>query len=95
MKFKLIRKATIAGAQIVYHFDQIGSKFLIKNFTEGDIYVRFCEGEENPILIPVGCAQVCVISEGPMYWRSISTDTVYVTAEESNEKGVEVQCLKW
>jgi trans-2-enoyl-CoA reductase len=71
-----------------------GSKFLVKNFTDGDIKVAFDSEDETGILIPGNAAQVCIIGESSGYGLYVR-DTVYVTAEASSEKGVEVQCLRW
>ena len=44
MILKVMRKATTAGEELTFDFGYIGRKFLIKNLTEGDIYVGFSPG---------------------------------------------------
>ena len=44
MILKVIRKVTTAGEEQAYDFDYIGRRFLVKNLTEGDIYVGFSPG---------------------------------------------------
>lgn len=88
---KVQRKATTANAELKFQFDNTGLEFLVKNFTEDDIYVGFKAGEskEKRILIPAGTAQVVA----GMAIRG--SDTVYVLPMATHGKGVEVQCLSW
>ena len=67
-----------------------GLRYLVKNFTEDDIYVGFTAGEDKMAraLVPAETAQVF---EGQMITGSI----MYVLPAATSEKGVEVQCLRW
>lgn len=91
---QVIRQKTTQGGKLIFNFSVKGSKFLVKNFTEGYIKVAFDEEDKADILIPGNAAQICVISENSGY-ESYARDTVYVIAEQESEKGVEVQCLRW
>lgn len=44
---KVQRKATTANTELKIQFDNTGRKFLVKNFTEDDIYVGFKAGESK------------------------------------------------
>lgn len=92
MILKVMRKVTTAGEELVFDFGYIGRKFLIKNLTEGDIYVGFSPGgggsEAEMILIPEETAQVITSMSAR------GRDIVYVLPDESSERGVEVQLLE-
>lgn len=94
MNLQLLRKPTQAGVTLSFEFAVSGSRFLVKNFTEDDIYVSFDSGEQNEILIPAECSQVCITGETGS-WIALKTDIVYIRPISTSEKGVEVQCLKW
>ena len=83
------RKQTIANAELRFNFKVQGSKYLVKNLTEGDIYVDFIMGKKtnSRFLIPENCAQAISINGG--------YDTVFVYPTATSNKGVEVQCLEW
>lgn len=87
----LIRQATVAETELVIEFDVAGFQYLVKNFTDGDIYVGFQTGagKEERILIPVDSAQI--ITATPVTGYNIVT----IIPTATSEKGVEVQCLKW
>lgn len=68
----------------------VSGSYLIKNFTDGDIYAGFVSGnKEKMSLIPAETAQV--FSGGAM----IEGNILYVIPDETSDKGVEVQCLRW
>lgn len=94
MKLNLLRSPTQADTKLAFDFAVAGSEFLVKNFTDGDILVSFDENEENPILIPAECSQVCITGQNGT-WNPNPVQTVYVLPDATSEKGVEVQCLKW
>lgn len=83
----MIRNPTTAEGTTVYEFEKQGYIFVIKNFTEGDIYVG-PEGSEKTggILIPAGTAQVITMGK---------TDKIQIIAESASDKGVEVQCIRY
>lgn len=94
-ELKLIRKAVTANAPVIFEFEAPGICFLIKNLTEGDIYVALKSGatKEESALIPRDCAQVLEARRGA---GSVdTTKIVQVIADTSSEKGVEVQCIHW
>ncbi len=90
----IIRQPTKQGEKLTYKFPVKGSKFLVKNFTDGDIEVTFDSGDKTGILIPENAAQICIIGESSG-WGLYVRDTIYITAKVESEKGVEVQCLRW
>lgn len=89
-----IRKPVVAGTALKLEFDVTGIKFLVKNLTDGDIYVALGEAadEADCLLIPAETSQVVVAYDGT-YIDGDSIITVIPT--RTSEKGVEVQCLKW
>ena len=94
-ELRLIRKAVTANTPVIFEFEAPGSCFLIKNLTEGDIYVALKSGatKEESALIPRDCAQVLEARRGA---GSVdTTKIVQVIADTSSEKGVEVQCIHW
>ena len=94
MNFVAKRFQTTAGSKITYNVPVNGQKFLIKNLTDGDVYVSLKETEnkEECLLIPADTAQIVQVYEGPLIFE---TNVVTVIPEATSEKGVEVQCLKW
>lgn len=94
-ELKLIRKAVTANTPVIFEFEAPGICFLIKNLTEGDIYVALKSGatKEESALIPRDCAQVLEARRGA---GSVdTTKIVQIIADTSSEKGVEVQCIHW
>ena len=84
------RKPTIADTGLEFSLSLQGLCYLVKNFTEDDIYIGFVAGEDKTTraLVPAETAQVF---EGQMITGSI----MYVLPAATSEKGVEVQCLRW
>lgn len=84
------RKPTIADTELEFSLSLQGLCYLVKNFTEDDIYIGFVagEGKTTRALVPAETAQ---IFEGQMIAGSI----MYVLPAATSEKGVEVQCLRW
>ncbi len=89
------RQPTSSEKAMKFEFNTKGSKFLVKNFTDGDIYVGLGESteKETMILIPAATSQICMIQELGTPWSQ--TDVVTIIPTATSEKGVEVQCLKW
>lgn len=84
------RKATTEGTRIKIELPVKGNMFLVKNMSGGDIYVSLedTEDKEKCILIPDETAQV--IEE-----RYAESDTITIIPDNTSERGVEVQCLRW
>ena len=93
-KVKVIRQPT-SEATLIFEFDTASSEFLVKNFTDGDVYVGLKDGatKEESMLIPANTAQ-CVILRDKMYFDK-DGNIVQIIPTATSEKGVEVQCLKW
>ena len=94
-KTSIQRASTTAGTEIQFDLIEmnlnhmVSGSYLIKNFTDGDIYVGFVSGnKEKMSLIPSETAQVF---SGSM----IEGNILYVIPAETSNKGVEVQCLRW
>lgn len=85
-----VRKPTAAGTKIKMEFPVEGTRFLVKNLTEGDIYaaVKDVEDKDLCILIPENTAQA-------IESKLMPSKVVTIIPEETSERGVEVQCLKW
>ena len=84
------RKPTTAGTTIKMEFPVEGTRFLVKNLTEGDIYVAMKDTEDKDlcVLIPGNTAQVIESKLEP-------SKVIAIIPDETSEKGVEAQCLKW
>ena len=96
-KLQVLRKPTVTNTQLDFDFSVIGVKYLVKNFTDGDIYVSF----DNPlvkaesILIPSESSQVIVCKELSIDGVNYGSNKVTVMPDFSSTKGVEVQCILW
>lgn len=93
---KIVRKPVAANTPTTFNFDVSGIRFLVKNFTDGDIFVALKSGamKEESVLIPANCAQILearLVISGSVD----TTKIVQVIADTSSQKGVEVQCLIW
>lgn len=87
---KVIRKQTTAGGTEAFIFDVSSSVFLVKNMTASPVTVEILDGV---VTIPGNTAQVIMTRINPT--TSDITDTVTVTALETSDLGVEVQCLDY
>lgn len=67
-----------------------GTRYLVKNMTQGDVCVAMKDTEDKDmcVLIPENTAQVIEQKLEP-------SEIVTIIPEETSEKGVEVQCLRW
>ena len=93
---KIIRKSIVANEANKFEFDIKGMEFVVKNFSDTDIYVAFknTTTTSEMIKIPAKSGQVCVRNktQGSTSSGNSSKD-VYVYATSSGE--VEIQCLKF
>lgn len=93
---KIIRKNIVANEANKFEFDVEGFEFLVKNFTNGDIYVAYENTTDTDKMskIPSMGGQVCIRNKSN---NSTSTGNsskeVYVYGTSAGE--VEVQCLKF
>ena len=94
MGLKVIRAAVQQG-QTIFAFDVSGFEYLVKNFSDSDIYVALEEGatEADSILIPSGCAQVLRVNKGSVSYKEHGK--VQIIADTASDKGVEIQCIRW
>ena len=91
------RQATVANTPIVMKFDVFANVYLVKNLTDGDIYVSFGGGvasKEKGILIPENCSQIISGLSGSQV-QDPARGVVTILPMTDSEKGVEVQCLEW
>lgn len=92
-KISIQRKATTADTELQFDLVEMGlnymvsGSYLIKNFTDGDIFAGFVVDREKMSLIPAETAQVF---SGNM----IEGNILYILPTETSDKGVEVQCLR-
>ena len=95
MEIIFTRQSTTANMPIKMEFDVPGTEYLVKNFTDGDIYVALKEESDKSkcVLIPSECSQI-VIAGDESYVSSDGKGIVTIIPEMASEKGVEVQCLK-
>ena len=97
MSYCMIRKPVAAeGQPTEFKFKVCACSFLIKNMTEGNIFVAFgkpTENKDDMILIRPNSWQrhECRLPSGNLD----SADTVYVIGTGGPGDGVEVECLKW
>lgn len=84
------RKPTTAGTKIKMEFPVEGKRFLVKNLTEGDIYAAMKDTEDKDlcVLIPENTAQV-------IESKLAQSKVITIIPEETSQRGVEVQCLRW
>jgi hypothetical protein len=86
------RESTVAGELIKFQFKNKGNKVIIKNFTEGNLYVRIQSDSKEAVRIPPLFYQVLLIGED-LTRNKTNIDTVYVTPDKTSADGVEVQLL--
>lgn len=96
MEKTMLRKFVAAGAATEFKFGVRSCVFLVKNMSEGNVFVSFGENPgstEKMILIPPGAWQrhVCLLDSGGL----ASCDTVFVIGSGAPGDGVEVECLRW
>ena len=85
-----IRKSTVAGATKEYVFNLDVAQFLVKNLSGGDIEVCLEKDGKDSWLIPDGGWQMIPGSD-----TRISRNSVWVKAQESSDRGVEVEAVKY
>ena len=88
---KVITKAVTAGQKIDFEFDVSGSRFLIKNFTRSPIA---CEILGQTIHIPASTSQMLATRMPPKGIDDL-TNCISVTAQETSDQGVEIQCMDY
>lgn len=91
-KVKVIRQPT-AEATLIFEFEVESSEFLVKNFTDGDVYASLEKDatKEQSVLIPAQTAQRLQYG----FYGGGKSNIVQIIPTATSEKGVEVQCLKW
>lgn len=86
-----VQRVTLSGSVLPVTFQYYSGKFLVKNFTSGDVYVSF-EQTVNPstsIKIATGYAQLCQINERGGAGGQEKVNTIYLNGNGE----VEVQQL--
>lgn len=96
VKLNMLRKDVAAGTPTEFEFSEPCCDFLLKNMSDGDVYVSFGEvpaSTDDMLLIPAGSWQrhICKEASGKL----ASCNTVYVIGTGGAGKGVEVECLTW
>ena len=87
-----IRKPTFAGTTEVYQFEVIGTQYLVKNMSGGDVVVSFepMEEAEETWLIPDGAWQIVPGAPNRIYRQ-----TLYVKADAASTRGVEIEAVEY
>lgn len=77
-----IKRVTLEGEafEAVKFEDSLCGQWLVKNFSEDDIYVSFLEevDEDSSIKIPAGYFQICVANQNYGGLNAWKTDTIYI-----------------
>lgn len=75
-----VKRVQLAGGVLAVEFETYGGQYLVKNFSDGDIYVSFEEGvsEDTSIKISSGYAQVCIINERDGLNGQAKAKTLYI-----------------
>lgn len=88
---QLIRQPTVAGQEMVVEFPVTFVAVRIINYTDDDVYVGFNEGLDQ--------GNMALVESGA--WRDFNSfnskglSRVYISPAGTNDKGVEVECLRW
>lgn len=92
-RLKILRKEIAENTLEEFEFDIKGFQFLVKNFSDNDIFVSFDEEEstDNMIKIPANCSQVCLLTKETSNIE-LSSDKIYVICENSSAD-VEIQII--
>ncbi len=91
-----IRVATVSEQALVLEFAHEGRAYLVKNFTDGDVYVGLKDGatKEESMLIPANTAQ-CVILRDKLYFdkdgKIVQTNSLKAPLERLELIGNSVQ----
>lgn len=74
------KRVVLTGGATAIPFEYNSGRYLVKNFSGGDIYVSFepTVDEEISFRISNGYAQVCVINEKGTGYGQSKTDTIYI-----------------
>ena len=98
MNLRMMRQAVAENQTVVFDFERPFLRAIVKNLTEGNIYVQPLEEEgeeqtkEESILIPPQCSEIIFANE---YGASIQFRQVSVIAEVTSDEGVEIRCTRW
>lgn len=90
---RVVRKATAAGKDVLFEFKEVGSRFVVANFTTRDLIARFGDDDKVGIVVPAQAARVVITCLRPRMMDI--TNKVYVKAEETMENGCEIQMLDY
>lgn len=90
------RVGTTAGVEVTVKFERLGNKFIVKNFTQANIYAGFSTpvSKDTSVLIRPDTFQTVMIGERFDYEKT-AANTLYILpeADSSQEEGVEVQLI--
>lgn len=91
----IFRMATAENTNLKFEFPVEGQKYLVKNFTDGNIYAGLGDGTNKAkmILIPPKTSEIIFNSE--RYSDLHTEHIVTVIPDMTSEEGVEVRCLGW
>jgi len=86
----VVRKDIVAGQAVEFHFDGYGYDFIVKNYTDANVYVSYgtlAESTANMSCIPAYSWQRHLCQTGYI-------NSIWVKGETSMLEGVEVECLR-
>lgn len=87
---QVIPKTLVANTDTDFEFDIKGWQFLVKNFTTGDITVKFYPSTDE-IIIPTMCSQTVVGNLNKSYDER--TDKLIINSIAGGK--VEAQCIEY
>lgn len=90
---RVVRKGTTAGKEVLFAFEEVGSQFVIANFTGSSLIARLGDEDKTGVMVPAQAARVVVTRINPR--MSDAVNKVYVKAEETVENGCEIQMLDY
>lgn len=89
------RVATTSNSKQTIEFDKVGVEFLVKNFTNGDIFVSLSDDIKDTSTaykIPSNTAQTCFIDASYLYGTNVVT--ILPTMTSALASGVEIQMTR-
>lgn len=86
----VVRKDIVAGEAVEFHFDGYGYDFIVKNFTEENVYVSYgklAESIDDMSCIPAFSWQRHLCQTGYI-------NSIWIIGDSTQTDGVEVECLR-
>jgi hypothetical protein len=93
-----LKRITLTGTTTKVEFKEVCGKWLVKNFTDADIYVSFEAGsdgelvEANAVKIKSNYGQIVIGNEELQYTNLFKTNAIYIKG--TGEVEVQQLCFK-